>query len=143
MLCPSCYVIMYTLQEGMLVLLVIHIFAAHVLKHNKTLSHLWLKSCGLTDDAIFELCGRLKWCKLKTLNLDGNPFGDKGAKDLADVFKDHPTLEELDVEGCEEMTLVGVQHLKNAMSNTRMKILLSDKYKNLVPQELVGRINFL
>ena len=130
---------------AMLVLLVILICAAHVLKHNTTLSELWLLECGLRDEAICELCGGLKWCKLKSLNLTDNPCGDQGAKGLADVLKDHPTLEELWVWGCEEMSDDGVQHLMDAtMSNTRVKELgLPSKYNGLtVPKELVGRIHF-
>ena len=123
-------------------LLVILICAAHVLKHNTTLSHLWLWGCGLRDEAISELCGGLKLCKLKTLKLWDNPFGDQGTKGLAEILKDHPTLEELDVRGCKEMSDDGVQHLMDAtMSDTRVKMLrVSEKYRHLVPQELVGRI---
>ena len=126
----------------MLVLLVILICAAHVLKHNTTLSELSLGVCGLRDEAICELCGGLKWCKLKKLDLGVNQFGDQGAKVLADVLKDHPTLEELNVDGCREMSDDSVQYLMDAMmSNTRMRMLvLPDKYRHLVPQELVGRI---
>ena len=130
----------------MLVLLVILICAAHALKHNTTLSELRLWRCGLWDEAICELCGGLKWCKLMKLDLTFNPFGDQGAKGLADVLKDHPTLEELDVRACEEMSDDGVQYLMDAMmSNTRVKMLKYDeKYKHLiVPQELVGRITFM
>ena len=137
---------MYTLPEGVLVLLVILICAAHVLKHNTTLSHLGLRECGLRDEAICELCGGLKWCRLKILDLTDNPFGDQGAKGLADVLKDHPTLEELRVWGCKEMSDDGVQHLMDAMmSNTRVKKLgLPSKYNGLtVPKELVGRIQFI
>ena len=142
--CPSCYVIMHTLQDGMLVLLVILICAAHVLKHNTTLSRLELWNCGLRDEDICELCGGLKWCKLKTMNLHGNPFGDQGAKGLADVLKDHPTLEELGVYGCDKMSDDGMQYLMDAMmSNTRVKMLsLSVKYRHLVRQQLLGRIKF-
>ena len=131
---------------AMLVLLVILICAAHVLKHNTTLSKLRLDECGLRDEAICELCGGLKWCCLKILGLTDNPFGDQGAKGLADVLKDHPTLEELWVWGCEEMSDDGMQHLMDAMmSNTRVKKLgLPRKYYGLtVPKELVGRIEFL
>eukprot|EP00731_Ephydatia_muelleri_P036521 Em0270g1a len=93
-------------------------------EHNTTLSELWLRECGLKDEAICELCGGLKWCRLKILVLNGNPFGDQGAKGLADVLKDHPTLEALYVWGCEEMSDDGVQHLMDAMmSNTRVKKL--------------------
>ena len=96
------------------------------------------------EEAICNLCSGLKWCKLKTLDLYGNPFGDQGAKGLADVLKDHPTLEVLDVYRCEEMSGDGVQNLMDAMmSNVRVKMVtLSDKYRDLVPQELLGRINF-
>ena len=131
---------------AMLVLLVILICAAHALKHNTTLSKLRLVECGLRDEAICELCGGLKWCRLKLLNLYGNPFGDQGAKGLADVLKDHPTLEELRVWGCKEMSDDGVQHLMDAMmSNTRVKMLvLPRKYNGLtLPKELVGRIQFI
>ena len=130
----------------MLVLLVILICAAHALKHNTTLSELWLWRCGLSDEAICELCGGLKWCKLKKLDLSYNRFGDQGAKGLADVLKDHPTLEELDVRRYVERSDDGVQYLVDAtMSNTRVKMLtLNEKYKQLiVPQELVGRIRFI
>ena len=130
---------------AMLVLLVILICAAHVLKNNTTLSELWLDECGLWDEPICELCGGLKWCRLKKLDLLCNPFGDQGAKGLADVLKDHPTLEELNVWGYEEMSDDGVQHLMDAMmSNTRVKKLgLSSKYDGpTVPKELVGRIRF-
>lgn len=138
------HISMHTLQEGMLVLLVILICAAHLLKHNTTLSHLDLLRCGLRDEAIVELCGGLKWCKLKTLMLWDNPFGDQGAKGLADVLKDHQTLEELNVFGCVQISGDGVKCLMDAMmSNTRVKMLrLSDKYRHLVPQELVGRTQF-
>ena len=127
----------------MLVLLVILFCAAHALKHNTTLSKLRLIGCGLRDEAICELCGGLKWCKLKKLDLGANPFGDQGAKGLADVLKDHPTLEELDVGECREMSYDGMQYLVDAMmSNTSVKMLrLAKKYEHLiVPQELVGRI---
>ena len=102
--------------------------------------------CGLSDEAICELCGGLKWCKLKKLDLRYNRLGDQGAKGLADMLKDHPTLEELDVRECQEMSDDTVQYLMNAMmSNTRVKMLRLDvKYKHLiVPQELVGRITFM
>eukprot|EP00731_Ephydatia_muelleri_P004530 Em0002g706a len=114
-------------------------------EHNTTLSKLWLDECGLRDEAISELCGGLKWCRLKLLDLYGNPFGDQGAKGLADVLKDHPTLEELRVWECIEMSDDGVQHLMDAMmSNTRVKkLVLPSKYNGLtVPKELVGRIQF-
>ena len=130
----------------MLVLLVILICAAHALKHSTTLSELWLVECGLRDEAICELCGGLKWCKLKKLDLRYNPFGDQGAKGLADVLIDHPTLEELYVWSCREMSDDGVQYLMDAMmSNTRVKMLILDKkYKHLIVlQELVGRIKFI
>ena len=131
---------------AMLVLLVILICAAHVLKHNTTLSKLGLLVCGLRDEAICELCGGLKWCRLKLLGLAGNSFGDQGAKGIADVLKDHPTLEALYLWRCEEMSDDGVQHLMDAMmSNTRVKeLVLPSKYNGLtVPKELVGRIKFL
>ena len=143
MLCPSC---IQACTQGVLVLLVILICAAHALKHNTTLSELWLGRCGLRDEAICELCGGLKWCKLKKLDLGVNPFGDQGAKGLADVLIDHPTLEELDMWSCKEMSDDGVQYLMDAMiSNTRVKMLtLNTKYGLLiVPQELVGRITFM
>ena len=130
----------------MLVLLVILICAAHALKHNTTLSELRLVECHLRDEAICELCGGLKWCKLKKLDLGVNPFGDQGAKGLADVLIDHPTLEELNVRGCIEMSDDGVQYLMDAMmSNTRVKMLTLDKkYEQLIlPQELVGRVTFM
>ena len=130
----------------MLVLLVILICAAHALKHNTSLSELRLRGCGLRDEAICELCGGLKWCKLKKLDLRCNRLGDQGAKGLADMLKDNPTLEELDVRGCEEMSDDGVQYLMDAMmSNTRVKMLtLDDKNEHfIVPQELVGRIRFM
>ena len=111
----------------MLVLLVILICAAHALKHNTTLSELRLRGCGLRNEAI---CGRL--------------FKDQGTKGLADVLKDHPTLDKLNLYGCVEMSDDGVQYLMDAMmSNTRVKMLsLSDRYRHLVPQKLVGRIKF-
>ena len=130
---------------AMLVLLVILICAAHALKHNTTLSELRLRWCGLRDEAICELCGGLNWCRLKILNLTDNPFGDQGAKGLADVLKDHPTLEELWMWGCVKMSDDGVQHLMDAMmSNTRVKeVVLCSKYNGpTVPKELVGRIRF-
>ena len=130
----------------MLVLLVILICAAYALKHNTTLSELRLRVCGLSDEAICELCGGLKWCKLKILDLGANLIGDLGAKGLADMLKDHPTLEELEVWGCEEMSGDSVKYLMDAMmSNTRVKMLrLDKKYKHLiVPQELVGRITIM
>ena len=128
----------------MLVLLVILICAAHALKHNTTLSELRLWGCGLSDEAICELCGVLKFSKLKKLDLKA--IGNQGARGLADMLKDHPTLEELDVKVCEEMSDDGVQYLMDAMmSNTRVKMLRLDlKYKHLiVPKELVGRITFM
>ena len=124
--------------------MVILICAAHVLKHNKTLSHLKLYKCGLSDEAIVELCDGLKCSNLKILNLEGNPFGDQGAKHLADVLRDHSTLEKLGVWGCDKMSGCGVQHLVDFMrSNTRVEMLsLSDEYRHLVPQELEHRIKF-
>eukprot|EP00731_Ephydatia_muelleri_P004610 Em0002g786a len=47
---------------------------AHALKRNTTLSELRLIGCGLRDEAICELCGGLKWCKLKKLDCHWN-FG--------------------------------------------------------------------
>ena len=93
-----------------------------------------LNCCGLRDKAICELCVGLKWCKLKTLRLFDNLFGDKGAKGLADVLKDHSTLEELGVYGCKDMSVDGVRYLMDAMmSNTRVKkLILCKKYEHLV-----------
>ena len=124
--------------------MVILICAAHGLKHNKTLSHLRLWECGLSDEAIVELCDGLKCSNLKILDLQSNPFGDQGAKHLADLLRDHSTLEKLGVRGCDQMSGCGVQHLMDAMrSNTRVEMLtLSDKYRHLVPQELEHRIKF-
>ena len=98
--------------------------------------------CGLEDEAICELCGGLKWCRLKALDLWYNPFGEQGAKSLADVIKDNPTLEKLGMIGCNNLSDGGVQYLMDAMrSNTTLKMLtLSDKYKHLVPPELVSRV---
>ena len=130
----------------MLVLLVILICAAHALKHNATLSELMLEECGLSDEAICELCGGLKWCKLKKVDLGYNRFGDQGAKGLADVLQDHSTLEELDVRSCDKMSDDGVQYLMDAtMSNTRVKMLkLDEKYRHLIVlKELVDRITFM
>ena len=130
----------------MLVLLVILICAAHALKHNTTLSKLRLVECGLRDEAICELCGGLKWCKLKRLDFMYNPIGDQGAKGLADVLKDHPTLEELEMRGCDKMSDDGVQYLMDAMmSNARVKMLRLDlNYEHLmVPKQLMGRITFM
>ena len=129
----------------MLVLLVILICAAHALKHNTTLSELWLWGCSLRDEAICELCGGLKWCRLKILGLVENPLRDQGAKGLADVLKDHPTLEELHLWKCEKMSDDVVQQLMDAMmSNTRVKLTLPNKYDGpSVSKELVGRITFI
>ena len=98
--------------------------------------------CGLEDEAICELCGGLKWCRLKTLDLGNNPFGEQGAKSLADVIKDNPTLEKLGMYGCNKISDGGVQYLLDAMrSNTTLKMLtLSYEYKHLVPLELVSRV---
>ena len=103
---------------------------------------LWLRRCGLEDKAICELCGGLKLCRLKTLNLELNPFGEQGAKSLADVIKDNTTLEKLCMYGCDDISDGGMQYLMDAMrSNTTLKILtLSLKYKHLVPLELVNRV---
>eukprot|EP00731_Ephydatia_muelleri_P004597 Em0002g773a len=119
---------------------------AHALKHNATLSELMLEECGLSDEAICELCGGLKWCKLKKVDLGYNRFGDQGAKGLADVLQDHSTLEELDVRSCDKMSDDGVQYLMDAtMSNTRVKMLkLDEKYRHLIVlKELVDRITFM
>eukprot|EP00731_Ephydatia_muelleri_P004493 Em0002g669a len=113
----------------------------HALKHNTTLSELWLEECGLRDEAICELCDGLKWCKLKRLEFKYNPIGDQGAKGLADVLKDHPTLEELEMRGSDKMSDDGVQYLMDAMmSNARVKMLRLDlNYEHLiVPKELMG-----
>ena len=59
------------------------------------------------------------------------------------MLKDHPTLEELDVGECVEMSYDGMQYLMDAMmSNKSVKMLrLAKNYEHLiVPQELVGRI---
>ena len=83
-----------------------------------------MAGCGLEDEAICELCGGLKWCRLKTLNLYDNPFGEQGAKSLADVIKDSPTLEKLYMHRCDKISDGGVQYLIDAMrSNTTLKIL--------------------
>ena len=117
-------------------------YPATAIKHNTTLSELRLRGCGLEDDAICELCGGLKWCRLKTLGLQFNGFGDQGAKSLADVIKDNTTLEKLGMFGCNNISDGVVQYLMDAMrSNTTLKILtLSYKYKHLVPLELVSRV---
>ena len=101
-----------------------------------------MQSCGLEDEAICELCGGLKWCRLKRLYLWNNPFGEQGAKSLADVIKDNPTLGKLAMYDCDQISDGGVQYLMDAMrSNTTLKILtLSDTYKHLVPPELVSRV---
>ncbi|KAL5506170.1 hypothetical protein EMCRGX_G007757 [Ephydatia muelleri] len=120
-------------------------YLAHALKHNTTLSELWLWGCSLRDEAICELCGGLKWCRLKILGLVENPLRDQGAKGLADVLKDHPTLEELHLWKCEKMSDDVVQQLMDAMmSNTRVKLTLPNKYDGpSVSKELVGRITFI
>ena len=94
------------------------------------------------DEAICELCAGLMWCRLKTLNLQTNPFGEQGAKSLADVIKNNPTLEKLDMFGCDKISDGGVQYLMDAMrSNTTLKMLtLSDKYSHVIPPELVTRV---
>ena len=94
------------------------------------------------DEAICELCDVLKWGRLKTLDLRDNPFGEQGAKSLADVIEDNPTLEELEIWGCDKISDGVMQYLMDAMrSNTTLKILtLSLKYKHLVPLELVSRV---
>ena len=100
--------------------------------------------CGLEDEAICELCGGLKCCRLKTLNLSNNPFGEQGAKSLADVIKDNPTLEKLGLYRCDKISDGGVQYLMDAMrSNTTLKMLtLSYQYKHLVPPELVTVVEY-
>eukprot|EP00731_Ephydatia_muelleri_P004485 Em0002g661a len=94
-----------------------------------------LRKHGSDPTAQSVLCGQepdgpqqMAWCKLKKLDLSYNPFGDQGAKGLADVLNDHPTLEELRVWGCEEMSGDGVQYLMDAiMSNTKVKMLTLDE----------------
>ena len=77
------------------------------------------------DEAICELCGGLKWCRLKTLDLRYNPFGEQGAKRLADVIKYNTTLEKLDVYNCTKISDGGVQYLMHAMrSNTTLKTFI-------------------
>ena len=106
------------------IIIIIGTYPATALKHNTTLSELRLEECGLEDEAICELCGGLKWCKLKTLNLRYNPFGEQGAKSLADVIKDNPTLEELYMLGCDKISGGGLRYLMDAMrSNTTLKRL--------------------
>ena len=119
-------------------------YPATAIKHNTTLSELRLWRCGLEDEAICELCGGLKWCRLKTLDLGGNPFGEQRAKSLADVIKDNPTLEKLAMYGCDKISDGGVEYLMDTMrSNTTLKMLaLSDKYEHLVPLELVSRVRY-
>ena len=96
------------------------------------------------DEAICKLCGGLKWCRLKTLDLGYNPFGEQGAKSLADVIKDKLTLKELGMLGCHKISHGGVQYLMDATrSNTTLKILtLSIKYTHLVSPELVSRVRY-
>ena len=103
-----------------------------------------MQSCGLEDEAICELCGGLKWCRLKTLYLGYNPFGKQGAKSLADVIKDNTALEWLGMYGCDKISDGGMRYLMDAMrSNTTLKILtLSYEYKRLVPLELVNRVRY-
>ena len=127
-----------------LVIIIIGTYPATVLKHNTTLSELRLWGCGLEDEAIYELCGGLKWYRVKTLYLEGNPFGEQGAKSLADVIKDNTTLEELGMNGCGNVSYGGMQYLMGAMkSNTTLKMLtLYDKHKHLVPPELVSRVRY-
>ena len=116
-------------------------FPANLLKHNTSLSEPSLWKCDLGDEAICELCGGLKQCKLKMLDLGGNPFGEQGARSLADVIKDNPTLERLSMYGCDGISDGGVQYLMDAMmSNTTLeKISLSKKYmyRRLVPHILL------
>ena len=117
-------------------------FPANFLKHNTSLSELGLWECGLGDEAICELCGGLKQCKLKKLNLEDNPFGEKGARSLADVIKDNPTLKRLGMDDCGGISDGGVQYLMDAMmSNTTLEMIsLSDKYRHLVPHILDHRV---
>ena len=124
------------------VFIIIGTYPATALKHNTTLSELGLGWCGLVDEAICELCGGLKWCRLKTLHLGKNPFGEQGAKSLADVIKDNTTSEKLGMLGCDNISYGGVQYLMDAMRyNTTLKMLtLSEMYKHLVPPELVSRV---
>ena len=69
----------------------------------------------------------------------GNPLGEQGAKSLADVIKDNPTLERLGI--CDGISNGGVQYLMDAMmSTTTLKMTLSDKYRHLVPHCLVHRV---
>ena len=100
--------------------------------------------CGLGDEAICELCGGLKQCKLKKLNLEKNPFREQGARNLADVIKDNPTLERLDMHGCDGISDGGVQYLMDAMMfNTSLEmIILSKKYRHLVPHILDHRVMY-
>ena len=81
-----------------------------------------LQRCGLCDEAICELCRGLKHCKLKKLDLEGNPFGEQGIKSLADVLKDNPSLERLDMNQCDGISDGSMEYLKHAMmSNTTLE----------------------
>ena len=114
-----------------------------MLKHNTTLSKLKLWKCGLGDEAIFELCGGLKQCKLKVLDIEGNPFGQQGARSLASVIKDNPIMEWLAMHKCDGISDGGVKYLMDAMmSNTTLKMTLSDKYRHLVPHMLAKRVKY-
>ena len=115
-----------------------------MLKHNTTLSELWLWGCGLGDEAICKLCGGLKQCKLKRLDLDNNPFGEQGVKSLADVIKDNSTLERLAMDRCGKISDGGLQYLMDAMmSNTTLKITLSNEYKPFMPKCLDCRVTYI
>ena len=69
-----------------------------LLTNNQTLEELELYGCGLDDDAMCSLARGLKHCKLKKLNLSGNPFTKRGASELYEVLKGHPTLKKEVVE---------------------------------------------
>ena len=75
----SCYVVFIPSSE-------------QLLTNNKTLEYLKLWGCGLNDHAVCSLARGLKHCKLKKLDLDDNNFTERGASELHDVLKDHPTL---------------------------------------------------
>lgn len=118
------------------VILLVPTYPAIALKCNVTLSELSLWGCNLVDEAICELCGGLKPCKLKILDLRYNPFGEQGAKSLAVVIKINSTLKKLAMYGCDNISSLGIEYLMNAMTfNSTLNILtVPDKYRHTVLQ---------
>ena len=91
---------------------------------NRSLAELKLIKCGLDDDMMQCLAQGIVKCSLKLLDVCNNPFSVGGAKALAELMRNHKSIEDVWVWS-ENLSCDGVRCLLEAVkSNVRIKKLL-------------------